>query len=427
MSKPIIKKISPFDANVVYDSYTINNSKIGGYAIYFAWYGNRVKQNRLSIYNNETNVEVYSELVSTFNLMHIIPVGTLKNGVTYYAKIRVVDDKDETSEYSDVILFTCIATPTFYFITPNFNSGEPYQLSSASLTATIHYYCDNLEYIKEYQFYLYDNSKKLLYTSGELYNRDDISYTFKGLDNANSYYIRCIGHTAGGIEMDTGLHEIYVYYQNPSSYSRVYAQNKEDNGSINITSNLIVIQYNGTESFDYDSGMIDLKNKPLYYNDGFALDKDFTIMFKVVNPTIDATLLTCKNQSSSNSFSLELLEYEDGYRFKLKVPNGLSEYILYSTPILDISETDLIVCFIQRINGLYQLWVFTQSGLITQNNYWFGQGTPNSELIEQYDSWINSDEIPTIKIDADNVEVILDDTIPENPTVNTLWFSDTEL
>ena len=50
----------------------------------------------------------------------------------------------------------------------------------------------------------------------------DISYTYKGLDNNTVYYVRCIGVTVNGMELDTGYVEITVKFENPNTYARIY-------------------------------------------------------------------------------------------------------------------------------------------------------------------------------------------------------------
>ena len=60
------------------------------------------------------------------------------------------------------------------------------------------------------------------------------------------------------MSIDTGIVRIYVRYTNPSQYSRIFADTLPNRGCVQVGSNIIVIQYNGDEIFEYTDGMIGL-------------------------------------------------------------------------------------------------------------------------------------------------------------------------
>ena len=98
---PILYNIEAFDAN---------NPK----TFQFIWNGNQSFGNRLYIYENGTKL-VYSKPDTTMQLKHTLPANTLVNGVSYTAKVIVIDIDGTESELSDPILFSCFTTPTFTF------------------------------------------------------------------------------------------------------------------------------------------------------------------------------------------------------------------------------------------------------------------------------------------------------------------------
>ena len=312
MAKPIINKIQPFDANRPYE-------------ISLSWNGNRAHANRILIYDNGTNNLVFDDTVSSFALKHTIPANTLTNGKKYVIQAQTYDVENIASPLSDKVLFYTFETPDFYFN----NIPENGKVTNASFSASIYYYSSDWEDINTYIFYLYDSTKKQLLESNILNDSFDISYNYRGLENNTFYYIRCLGVTVNGMELDTGYIEISVKYENPNTYSRIYSTALPSQGCVQIASNLIIIQYNGTESFEYPNGMIDLRDKTLYYDEGFLIEDDFTVIIRGLNLWQNADIFKMKNEKYGLTLSSHIYE-GDKLRFRLLVPNGVSNYLLYS-------------------------------------------------------------------------------------------------
>ena len=60
---------------------------------------------------------------------------------------------------------------------------------------------------------LFSNFNGSEYSVTEDMLEDNICYTYKGLDNNTFYYIRCMGATVNGMELDTGYVEIHIKYE----------------------------------------------------------------------------------------------------------------------------------------------------------------------------------------------------------------------
>lgn len=339
MAKPQIKHITPFDANKDYE-------------ITLSWMGNRAHANRIIIYDNDTNDVVFDDMVSSFALKHIIPAYTLTNGKKYVIQAQTYDVENIPSPLSDKVLFYTFTTPDFYFEDLSENSV----VSNSSFTAAIHYHSADWENISKYIFYLYDASKKQLVKSNEMTDDSDISYAYKGLDNNTVYYVRCVGVTVNGMELDTGYVEITVKYENPNTYARIYATPLPSQGCIQVATNLVIIDYIGDETFEYIDGMIDLREKTLYYNQGFMIKDDFTVLIRGINLWQNADIFEMSNGKLDLKLSSRIYT-NDTLRFKLLVPNGVSNYLLYSEA-LKFSNTDMISIFIRRKNNVYELKVF---------------------------------------------------------------------
>lgn len=339
MAKPIVTHIKPFDATKDYE-------------ITFSWTGKRACANRIIICDNETNDVVFDDTVSTYALKHTIPALTLKNNNKYTIQAQVYDSDNTPSTLSDKVLFYTFATPDFYFE----DLSENALIENSSFTANIYYFSEDFELISKYVFYLYDSSKKQLLESSEMTDKDNISYTYKGLNNNTSYYIRCVGTTVNSMELDTGYIKITVYYENPNTYARIYATPIPSQGCIQVATNLIIISYDGTENFEYINGMIDLRDKTLYYDKGFLIEDDFTVIIRGMNLWQNADIFKMNNGNLDITLSSHI--YTNGkLRFRLLVPNGVSNYILYSDEY-EFSDSDIVDLIIRRKNNIYQLSVY---------------------------------------------------------------------
>ncbi len=403
MAKPQILKINPFDANKDFE-------------VTIFWTGNRAHANRIVIYDNDTNNIVFDDTISTFSLKHTIPAHTLANNRKYVIQAQVFDVENISSVLSNKVLFYTFSTPDFYF------DGLPDNgiIDNSTFTASVIYYSEDWENISKYIFYLYDASKKKLLESEEFTDDTDISYMYKGLDNDTMYYIRCVGVTVNGMELDTDYVEITVKYENPNTYARIYATPLPSQGCIQVSTNLVIIQYDGTDDFEYIDGMIDLRDKILYYDKGFLIENDFTVIIRGIHLWQTADIFKMKNNSHGLTLSSRI--YQNGkLRFRLLVPNGVSNYLLYSDEQTFTNE-DMVTIFIRRINNIYQLKVFVELGFSTDNgNMWYGSTRPQQPLIEKYDNWILTDENIHV-VDRNSFIEHFDENEPVDVQRNDLWF-----
>lgn len=401
MAKPKIKHIPPFDADKDYD-------------VMLSWTGNRAHANRIIIYDNETNNEVFNDTVSSFALTHTIPAHTLQNGRKYMIQAQTYDVENVESPLSDKVLFYTLKTPDFYFD----NLPGDSLLTNSSFTASIHYYSADWEDISKYVFYLYDSSRKQLLESSEMTDSADIEYTYRGLDNNTLYYIRCTAVTVNGMELDTGYQEITVKYENPNTYARIYATPLPSQGCIQVATNLIIIQYNGTDSFEYIDGMIDLREKTLYYDEGFLIEDDFTLIIRGVHLWQNADIFKMDNGNLGLTLSSHI--YTDGkLRFRLLVPNGVGNYLLYSKPLV-FEDTDMVTIALRRKDNVYQLKVFLEIGYTTEGDMWYGTQRPDRRLMNDNDSWIDTEEDTYVVKKEDSISY-LDETEPADAVINDLW------
>lgn len=402
MAKPIINKITPFDSTK-------------DYIVSLSWTGNRPKSNRIIIYDNVTNSVVYDDTTITYALEHIIPKDTLVNGKYYVIQVEITDQDNTTSALSDKKIFYTLTTPSFYF-----NNLPEDKLKNSSYEASIFYSSKELEELQSYKFYLFDARKIKLLESDILTNVDNITYTYRSLQNNTKYYVQCVGYTKNGMILDTGLQALDVYYENPDIYSRIYAENMPNDGGVRITSNFIVIKADGDNVYEYKNGYIDLTNENLIYKEGFKISGDFKLKVTGMDLWQNAEILKMKN--NYNNVVLSSYIYPDNtLRFKLTVDNGLCNYLLYSDA-LSFSSVDIVTIVLVRINDIYTIKVFTKLGSDEEEkfNLWIGEQLPSNA--ENLDIWINRDG-STYKIDKDSYKIISSLLEPTDIDVseNDIW------
>ncbi len=402
MAKPTIMRIHPFDADKDYE-------------ITLSWIGSRAHANRIIIYDNDTNAVVFDDTISSFALRHTIPARTLSNNHKYTIQAQTYDVENIPSPLSNKVLFYTFKTPDFYFE----GLAENADITTSSFHATIRYYSEDWEDISKYVFYLYDATRKQLLESSEMTDAHDIGYTYKGLDNNTVYYVRCRGVTVNGMELDTGYVEINVKYENPNTYARIYATPNPSQGCIQVATNLIIIQYDGTDTFSYIDGMINLIDKTLYYHEGFLIENDFTLIIRGIHLWQNADIFKMSNGGSGITISSRIY-LEGKLRFRLMAPNGVSNYLLYSDEQV-FNNTDMVTIAVRRKNNVYQLKVFIELGDAKEGDLWYGTQRPDRHLMHDNDAWINTDG-ETYVVSKDLYTSYLGRSEPQDAIIDDLWF-----
>ena len=406
MAKPIINKIISVDAS---QDYTVT----------MTYNGNQPYSNRLIIYDGNTFDVLYDETIDSFLLSHIIPAGTLDNGKKYAVQVQFFDIDGVASVLSDKYYFWTLKTPLFYFegMKKEEDEDNVNVIKSASLEVNVHYSQPDWEDIISYKFSIYDETKKLLSESDILYYSGTISYIYRGLLNDTVYYIRCTGITERGIELNTGDIKIFVQYENANVYSRIYSECNEYNGMVKYHTNLILIEPD-EDNYEYDDGFIYLLDKTLTYSKNFLISGDFTMSIKCKDAYRETTLLKCGNENYGFTLS-SIFSDDERLMYKLVVPNGICNYVLYSNKLDDIDMDDLVTIYIRRINNIYQIVASAEEGGgIREYNLWLGENRPFA--VEHYDVWIDNGT-GSIKIDKKDVKVDCQEEIPEELTKNKIW------
>lgn len=386
------------------------------------WSGNQITKIHVTIKTSQSLQTVYSNEQETLKLEYTVPAGVLSNGTSYivsaYVYYKNSLNVEETSEVSDSKTFKCLNTPIFRF--ENITDGCTIQ--NSNVNANIVYYQEQLDSLYMYKFYLYDSTKKVLSTSKDFYGSSASNYYYTDLENNKTYYARAIGTIDSGVEVDTGYIEFHILFENPESYSKIYATNYSDRGYTLIQSNLILIQpSDSTKEYTIENGFINLENDNVQYNSGYKVPNDFVLdiiirdFFKQ-----NENFIIMKDSSGKIICTLSSLLLDDKLYYVFK-EYGIYTYMISTDEIVYDAEDDYVRLCLKVVNGIAQLQTVVEKDVVIDDygDLYFKLSMPSA--IATNDVWINTDSNTEVKIAKTDYKEVVQDTAPVSPDVNTIY------
>lgn len=239
MAKPILSPIGIFDSVV-------------GTTVYFNIYttSNQVSDYIYSVYDSQSNRLLFSGNGSSDDLNYSVtngysfafsPNAALTNRAeNYYLQLKVkLQGDDEYGEESAATTFYCKDKPVLSFANIRQDRENIVELSSGIFTMSYIYVEDQGETLKNYQYKFYDSNKSEIESSSIFYGAMSHSYSVTGLQNNQTYYIRGIGETKNGFNLDTGFYTIKTSFSSINNGYALEATNDYKNGLIKVTSHFI--------------------------------------------------------------------------------------------------------------------------------------------------------------------------------------------
>ena len=182
-----------------------------------------------------TEIVVYQNTTTTFNLSHIIPANTLINGRYYKVTIRTYDALNNVSDWSNYQPFYCYTTPVLEL---NINNGQT--LTTPNYNVTLTYRQLQNEKVDYAIIELYNTNKVLLSSSGNMYNTNYppliFNYSIFGLENHSQYYVKASIVTINGTVTQTEMIRFYTNYDTIPEKVTLEATLDSCNGYVNLKS-----------------------------------------------------------------------------------------------------------------------------------------------------------------------------------------------
>lgn len=341
LQTPSILPIIPFDPSTAYN-------------IEFVYQDNQSVKNRAVITDNSTGSIVYDSTQPSMRLFHTLPANTLIAGKKYLVQIQVFDADNNSSNLSDSVLFLCLSTPRFSF--NNLANGTVYK--SATIDLELLYSQFENEQLKNYQFIQYDASRVQMNASNVLYTKDNLTYTFYGLDNNSTYYFRAVGETQNGIPLDTGYIEINVQLTISPIDAAIQLENDYKDGVVRLIFNIRDIHYilEG-DDYSFSDGMVTLNNTSLTYDEGFSAPDNFSLHCQANKVSLGTFL-----EIQDGLIKLSTLKICNDYYCELSIKD--TDFVQYKIlPSAYLSGDKVIIAsggsyktfIIRRIDGYYSL------------------------------------------------------------------------
>ncbi len=270
--KPIVKTISPWDTEV-------------GTQIYFTYSGNTPVANRAMIYDAASLKLVYDVTRETTSPFHWVDPGVLKpsrtatngNGNKYCIQIEITDNTGATSMLSDKVYFWCFSKPNFYYIEP----VEDENILTPNISLQLTYIQAENEQIHNYRHSLFDAAKTLIAQSDTFFDAEGYNYTFKGLDNKATYYLRTEGLTRNGMSLDTGYVRVNINYYNPEKYE-ILTLESDDNATVYGQTKMICIDANEDEKdYVFFNSFVRLLSRSVTWESNYSITGEFSMQLKI--------------------------------------------------------------------------------------------------------------------------------------------------
>ena len=343
--KPLLSPIASFDATENHKfSFIVNG-------------GDQVVKNTIQIVNNQTSAIVYEHTENTFSYEQTVNANVLENGVYYAVRFKTFNRNDESSAWSDLEPFHCYSSPTISF---NITNGQ--EVNESNLQVELSYNQAQHELLNYAIIDLYDENHRLLETSSYLYNASTefpivCRYTFHGLINMNTYYIKGRVNTLGNMNKESNFVSFHIRYINPILHSGFNAETKNCHNYVELSTNVKVVSgiyhpLNETPTY-IDNQAIDLRSmvanigdgmysKYAEFSSGYVIPKNFLfrMWFKVGD--INKNIAIFQSQDTTETITLKWVRDTQLDYVELKTTsgtritsngvvhsNGLNEYFLW--------------------------------------------------------------------------------------------------
>jgi len=197
------------------ESIAISGSQNNDFSCQVNVSGETVVDYRLKILTM-ANVSVYdtgtatptTNLYDKDRLYHTVPSGTLTNG-NQYKWIMTTNPSSATPVYSKETPFWAYSYPTVVF------NSTPTTITAKSYNFTCTYTQAQSVPFAKWKMVWYDVANTIIEDSGWSYS-GNISYTFDGFLDTESYKVKCFVESQLGTLIDTGYYQFLVDYASPN-------------------------------------------------------------------------------------------------------------------------------------------------------------------------------------------------------------------
>lgn len=273
---------------------------------------------KIDILSNVDNSLVWtSNKITSYALKHTIPATKLVNGNEY--KINVTAwSQTGASQVSDAEIFQTSSRPVVTVSPIGTVNSFSYNFSAS-------YTQDEGVTLRNYTVNLYDDKKNLIDKSN-IKTILPMEHLFSNLQTEEQYYIEFIATSAKGLTGTSGMIEFQVFYYRPKMNTRLAAKNIADAG-IEISWYVAQVILKNSGGTFINNEKIDVRNGKVIGDEGFKVDKDFTLKLWIEQPYVSNIAEQVDLLKLTGENGLLTLQYHDDNRFHVwKTVNGLASH-----------------------------------------------------------------------------------------------------
>lgn len=218
---------------------------------------------QLVIKNNDTNATLYDStkihlttpLYDKNILNHSIPANTITNGLNCKWILTVFENANSVT--SGEVFFKTYGNPTVVLTVPSTINSQTHTFTS------VYSHPQNIS-IKKFRYLLYDNEDYIIDESEYFYS-SNLTYTFDGFLNNNTYKSECQVIDQNDINISSGKQTFNVTYSQPSVSIIPNVNVYQDKSAMKVTwGNAVQIEGSITGTSSYINDFIKINNKALY-------------------------------------------------------------------------------------------------------------------------------------------------------------------
>jgi hypothetical protein len=336
----------------------------------FTYNGSQVFKNRLVIYKNSDNSQVYDNTETTFQLYHTLSASVLTNGVQYNAKLSVFDKDGNESGFSNSIVFTCHKTPIL-----SVDIEQNQIVKNSYLPINLTYTSEDGELLNYWNLILYNSGNVQISQTDQILATQSMGTTINSLENNTAYSFEIIGTTVDGMIISTGKINFSVVYIEPTTFNKVILTNNSDDGTVGVESHLISVdgQTNMNPITYIDNIEMDLtQGNKVWFDNGFQISNNFTKQLIIRNPLPYQIIYYATNGTEQLSLKYMLGDFEDGEKayFLLEIINPILTTRIASDIFNKLDYSEAVYVDIRNKDGLWGIQVNNYSVSVEEwNNY----------------------------------------------------------
>lgn len=228
------------------------------------------------IKNNDTNDIVWTlNKTNSFSNTYILPSNSIPSGSKYKLELTVWDESNNQST-SDQIIFEVSSRPIVIL------NSLPSKITSSSYLFSATYTQNENVLMRSWIAFLYDSNQNLIRQTS-ISTESNLQHMFTNFENEGSYYVEFQATSRNGLIGTTGRIPFYVEYSQPTVYVDLQATN-HDKASIKLSWNVVQIILKAENHTFPDLEHINVTNGRFWADQGFRIDKNFTIGLWLKNP-----------------------------------------------------------------------------------------------------------------------------------------------